>query len=147
MQVTPLTWIVASLGLVLITLLGSLQLVAVLRPRSRWTIDNVYGGDPDATDAKAYFAFNQGWAWADSILWVPLQILGSIGMVAGERWGFLTALVASVPFWYSAVPIFIWDRDLGFRKPTFGYWIVIWGIWPAFGVVEAVYCFLRLLQQ
>ena len=146
MDVTPLTWIVALIGLALMTLLGGLELVAVLRPRSPWTIDNVYGGSPDATDPTAYFAYNQGWAWADVFFWAPLQIAGSIGMLMGERWGFLLALVASVPFWYTAIPIFIWDRDLQIREPTFSYWVITWGMFPAFGVVEGVYCFVRLLD-
>lgn len=46
MEVTAATWIVALVGLVLIALLGGLQLVALLRPRAQWTIDNVYGGSP-----------------------------------------------------------------------------------------------------
>ena len=146
MDVTAATWIVALVGLGLIVLLSGLQLVAVIRPRSQWTIDNVYGGSPDDTDARAYFAFNQASAWADPFLWAPLQIAGSVGMLLGERWGFLLALMASVPFWYTAVSFFIWDRDLGFRENTVGYWIVTWGIWPVFGVVESVYCFVRLLE-
>ena len=146
MDVTAATWIVALAGLGLIGLLGGLQTVALLRPRSQWTIDNVYGGSPDQTDPTAYFAFNQGSAWADPLLWAPLQIAGSIGMLLGERWGFLLALMASVPYWYTAVFFFIWDRDLGFRENTFNYWVIVWGMWPAFGVVEGVYCFLRLLE-
>jgi hypothetical protein len=145
-EVTAATWVVAIAGLALILLLGGLQLVAVLRPRSAWTIENVYGGSPDTTDPKAYFAFNQGYAWADAIFWAPLQVAGSIGMILGYRWGFLLALVASVPFWYTAIPIFIWDRDLGFRRNSFIYWVVIWGMFPAFGIVEGVYCFVRLLE-
>jgi hypothetical protein len=145
MEVTPLTWVVAVTGLVLIVLLGSLQFVAVIRPRTEWTIKNVYGGSPDATDPTAYFAYNQGYAWADPFLWAPLQIAGSIGMLLGQRWGFLLALVASVPFWYTAITIFIWDRDLGFRQGTFTYWVIIWGIWPVFGVASGIYCFVRLL--
>ncbi len=65
MEVTALTWIVAILGLLIIGILSAAQLVAVFRPRAQWTIDNVYGGSPDDTDPKAYFAFNQGSAWAD----------------------------------------------------------------------------------
>ena len=110
MEVTAATWFVAIAGLVLIVLLGGLQLVAVFRPRSAWTIENVYGGSPETTDPTAYFAFNQGYAWVDAIFWAPLQIAGSIGMLLGYRWGFLLALVASVPFWYTAIPVFIWDR-------------------------------------
>jgi len=143
MDVTLLTGIVALAGLALIVLLGALQFVAVLRPRSEWTIENVYGGDPSRTDPTAYFAFNQGMAWADPFFWAPLQIAGSIGMLLGQRWGFLLALVASVPFWYSAILLFVWDRDLGFRK---GYWVVTWGIWPVFGILEGVYCVVRLLE-
>ncbi|MEL7209964.1 MAG: hypothetical protein AAGK32_17310, partial [Actinomycetota bacterium] len=92
---TATTWVIAVLGLVLITLLAGLQLVAVVRPRAAWTIENVYGGSPEDTDPVAYFAFNQGSAWADPFLWAPLQVAGSIGMVLGERWGFLLALMAS----------------------------------------------------
>lgn len=146
MEVSALTWIIAIAGLVMMGLLAGLQLVAVIRPRSEWTIENVYGGDPAATDPTAYFAFNQGYAWADPLFWAPLQIAGSIGMLLGERWGFLLALAASVPFWYSAISIFIWDRDLGFREATFTYWLIIWGMWPVFGVISGVYCFVRLLE-
>ena len=146
MDVTTGTWIIALTGLVLIGLLGGLQLVALLRPRAAWTINNVYGGSPDATDPTAFFAFNQGWAWADVFFWAPLQVAGSVGMLLGERWGFLLALAASVPFWYSAISFFVWDRDLGFRQSTIAYWVITWGIWPLFGVVEGVYCFVRLLE-
>jgi len=145
MDVTAMTWVVAILGLLIIGLLASLQLVAALRPRSEWTIENVYGGSPDATDPRAYFAFNQGYAWADPFFWAPLQVAGSIGMILGYRWGFLLALAASVPYWYSAIPIFIWDRDLGFRQNTFTYWVFVWGMFPAFGILEGLYTFTRLL--
>lgn len=145
MEVTAMTWVVAMTGLVLIGLLGSLQFVAVIHPRSEWTIKNVYGGDPSATDPKAYFAYNQGYAWADPFFWAPLQIAGSIGMLLGQRWGFLLAVAASVPYWYTAITIFIWDRDLGFRKNTLSYWVIIWGMFPVFGMLQGVYSFIRLL--
>ena len=66
--------------------------------------------------------FNQGQAWADSFFWAPLQIAGSVGMVLGQRWGFLLALGAS------------------------GYWWFVWGMWPIFGVLEGIYCFVRLMD-
>jgi len=144
MEVTVPTAIVATVGLILIVLLGSLQMVAIIRPKADWTVANVYGGNPESTDPVAFFAFNQGWAWADAVFWAPLQIAGSVGMLMGERWGFVVALVASVPFWYSAIPLFIWDRDLGSRRNTLGYWLT-WAMFPAFGVVAGVYTALRLL--
>lgn len=145
-DVTVLTWIVALAGLLIIGVLASSQFVAVVSPRGEWTTKNVYGGDPDSTDPNAYFAFNQGYAWADPFFWAPFQVAGSIGMLLGERWGFLLALIASVPFWYSAIPIFIWDRDMGFRQNTFTYWVFVWGMFPVFGVLEMTYCLFRLLD-
>ncbi len=146
MEVTAWTWVVAVAGLVIICVLAGLQLIAVLHPRSTWVIENIYGGHPESTDTRAYFAFNQGFAWADAFFWAPLQIGGSIGMLLGDRWGFLLALIASVPFWYSAILVFVWDRDLGFRRNTVFYWTIIWGMFPTFGVLEGAYCFVRLLE-
>ena len=107
--------------------------------------ERVRGGDPNSTDPKAYFAYNQGYAWADPFLWAPIQIAGSTGMLLGARWGFLLALVASVPYVYTAITIFIWDRDLDFRENSATYWVIIWGIWPVFGLIQGTYSFFRLL--
>ena len=145
MEVTVLTWIVGVAGLLIMGLLAVLQLVAVVNPRGEWTIENVYGGDPRSTDPKAFFAVNQGYAWADTFFWGPIQITGSIGMLQGHRWGFLLALIGSVPFCYTAITIFVWDRDMGFRQNTLVYWVFVWGMFPAFGVLEMVYCFARLV--
>ncbi len=145
MEVTVLTWVVGIAGLLIMGILFSVQLIAVIKPRSDWTIKNVYSSDPSNTDPKAYFAVNQGYAWADVAFWAPIQIVGSVGMLSGYRWGFLMALVGSVPFVYSAITLFIWDRDMGFRKNTFSYWVT-WGLFPAFGVVEMVYCLARLVD-
>lgn len=145
MEVTIATWVVAVLGLVLMGLLMALQAIAVARPRSAWTIANVYGGDPAETDPKAYFAFNQGYAWADAFFWGPIQIIASLGMLLGQEWGFLLGLVASAPWWYTAIPIFIWDRDMGFRKDSVTYWVFTWGMFPVFGVIQGTYCLARLL--
>jgi hypothetical protein len=147
MEVTLLTWIVAVAGLVIMGLLFALELVAVFRPRGEWTVKNVYGSDPSATDARAYFAYNQGLAWADVLFWAPIQLAGSIGMLAGQRWGFLLALMGAVPFVYTAITIFVWDRDMGFRRRTFEYWVIVWGMFPAFGILEMAYCFWRLLGR
>ena len=53
MAVTAWTWVVALAGLLVMGLLAGLQFVAILRPRSAWVIETVYGGRPDATDPKA----------------------------------------------------------------------------------------------
>ena len=146
MQVTAWTWAVAIAGIAIMGLLWALQLVAYLRPRAQWTIKNVYSGSPEATDPRAYFAVNRGYAVADVFFFGPLQFAASAGMLLGQEWGFQLGLAASVPFWYTAVTIFVWDRDLGFRRNTVFYWVVVWGMFPVYGIVEGVYCFWRLMS-
>jgi hypothetical protein len=147
MDVTPLTWTIAITGFVLMALLMALQLIAVVRSRNALTIQNAHGGDTEATDPKACFAFNQGHAYADVFFWGPIQLVGCIGMVLGARWGFLLALLGSVPFWCSAMNLHTYRRQVGFTElePALLSWVVIWGIWPAFGIAQMVYCFGRLL--
>ncbi len=144
MEVTLFTWIIGVAGLLLTGLLFVFQLIATLRPKSEWTLKNVYNSDPDATDPRAYFAFNQGLAWADVAFWCPIQIAGCVAMLLGQQWGFLLALMGSVPFVYTGITLYIWDRDMEYRRPTVEYWVV-WAIFPAYGIVEAVYCLARLI--
>jgi hypothetical protein len=144
-EVTLSTYLIAIFGIIITVVLFIAQLIAVIRPKTAWTIENIYGGRPDSTDPKAYFAFNQGLAIADVFFWLPVQLVGCVGMLLGQKWGFLLALVGSVPFWYTAILIFIWDRDLQSRENTVKYWM-IWGIFPVFGIIEGVYCVLRLLR-
>lgn len=145
MAVTLTTWIVAVLGLLIMGLLFVFQLIAVLRPRAAWTVENIYGGDPEAIDDKGHFAFYQGMAWADVFFWAPLQLAGIVGMLLGARWGFLLCLLSAAPYIYTAITIFIWDRDLGLRKNTFVYWVIVWGMFPAYGALDLGYCLYRLL--
>jgi len=144
MEVTLTTWVIALLGLLIMGLLMTLQIIAVIKPKSSWTIKNIYGGKPANTDPKAYFAFNQGFAFADVFFWGPLQLAASVGMIYGARWGFLLGLVGSVPFIYTAIQIYIWDRDMGYRENTFTYWVFIWGMFPVFGIFQLIYCFVRI---
>jgi hypothetical protein len=43
------------------------------------------------------------------------------------------------------ITIFLWDRDLDYRENPASYWVIIWGIWPVFGLIQGVYSFSRLL--
>ena len=67
-------------------------------------------------------------------------------MLLGQQWGFLLGLMAAVPYVYTAVTIYVWDRDLGFRGRGWTYWVFIWGMFPAYGLMAGAYCFYRLVS-
>ncbi|MDC1142132.1 hypothetical protein OAU50_03500 [Planctomycetota bacterium] len=144
MELTTNAMVLAIVGTALMTLLFALQLIAVVRPESPWTIKNVFKGDPDTTDRKAYFAFNKGLAWADVIFWGPLQFASCIGILACERWGYVFAMGSAVPFIYTGITLFVWDREMGIRESTTSYW-ALWAVFPVFGAIQFLYCSWRLL--
>lgn len=137
MEVTILTWIVAIAGLALISFPGSLQLVALIRPRSQWTIDNVYGGKPDRTVIKAYLAFNQGFAWADSVSWHSRRSAGasecSLGNVGDSYLLWARRFRSCIPPSVSTFGIVIWGlvRAISFTgcsPGVYGRYLVSWRV-------------------
>jgi hypothetical protein len=63
------------------------------------------------------------------------------GSLSGKNSSFVLQLI------HSAILIYIWDRDLDFRRQTLFYWIIVWVMFPAFGVIELFYCLTRLLAE
>ena len=88
LQPTPFTWILVVFGLVFIfLLLLSAQLLMVLRPRSQAAKDILIGKGDDWRN-ETHFRMSHGAAWADLIIWFPLLVAGSVGVLLGQAWGY-----------------------------------------------------------
>ena len=146
MEVTVTTWAIALIGLGLISLLASLQLVAVLRPACdldrRQRVRRVTRSDRP----RRLLRVQPGQCLGRPILvgtaadrrqhrHAPRRAVGIPACAHG-----LGAVLVHV-----GVLLHLGPRP---RLPenTFNYWFVIWGMWPVFGVTEGVYCFVRLLE-
>ena len=99
------------------------------------------------TDPKAYFAWNVGFAWADVVVTLPLQLIAGAGVFRGKRWGYALLVAASVPYVYSALPCLVWDRSFHVDQPTIFWWAIVFALWPVFGLLQFIIAFLVLLRS
>ena len=89
LQPTLITWILVIFGLVLIFLpMLYAQLLMALRPTSRKAKDIIIGKSEDWRDTT-HLHMSYGTAWADVIIWLPLLVTGSIGVLLGHSWGYV----------------------------------------------------------
>jgi len=130
MHVDQWTRAIAVFGLLMVAIIFPVQLIVVLKPEIYWISDFFYKGPLKLED--------RGSAWADILLYTPLQIAASVGMLLGHEWGFLLGIACGAVMIYLYILIFV-------VKSTLYFWVIDWGVWPVFASVESFYAFYRLL--
>jgi hypothetical protein len=86
LQPTLITWILVIFGAVFIfLLLLYAQLLMALRPRSQATKDIIIGKGEDWRN-ETHFQMSYGTAWADLLVWFPLLVARSVGVLLGQTW-------------------------------------------------------------
>ena len=86
---TTLTWILVVFGFIFVFIpMLIVQLMVAIRPDNQNTKDIVIGKGEDYHD-KSHSRMIYGLAWADLLIWLPLLLVGSIGVVLGYGWGYI----------------------------------------------------------
>ena len=142
---TVITWILVVFGLVLIFLpMLYAQLLMALRPNSRKAKDIIIGKGEEWRDTT-HFRMSRGLAWVDVIIWLPLLLFGSIGVLLGHAWGYaLWAAAGTISVYIS---IIFWFSEREYVYPSRGplaYYTYYWGFFVYWGVAVVVYTVLRL---
>jgi hypothetical protein len=145
LEPTLITWILVVFGLVLIFLpMLYVQLLMVLRPHSQKTKDILIGKGDDWRD-KTHFRISYGAAWADLMIWLPLLVAGSIGVILGQAWGYgLWAASGTISVY---INIILWFSEREYAYPACGplvYYTIYWGFQVCWGVAVVAYTVLRL---
>jgi hypothetical protein len=97
---TIVTWILVIFGFITCLPLFTAQLVIILRPQSQQAKNILIGKGEDWRD-KTHFRSALGMAWADWLLFNPILVAGSIGVILGHLWGYV--LWAAAALIYSIV--------------------------------------------
>jgi hypothetical protein len=142
---TLITWILVIFGVVFIfLLLLYAQLLMVLRPRSQATKDMIIGKGEDWRN-ETHLRVSYGAAWADIVIWFPLLVAGSVGVLLGQAWGYaLSAASGAISVYIS---IILWFSEREYVYPAQGplrYYTIYWGFFVYWGIAVVVYAALRL---
>jgi hypothetical protein len=145
LQPTPVTWVLVIFGALLIFLpMLYAQLLMALRPHGQQAKDVIIGKGEDWRN-ETHFHMSFGAAWADLLIWLPLLVAGSIGVLLGQAWGY--ALWAASGAISVYINVILWFSEREYVYPTQGpllYYTIYWGFFVYWGIAVAVYAALRL---
>ena len=148
MKPTVVTWILVLFGLALILLpMIYAQGLMLTQPESRKTRDILIGEGEDWRD-KTHFRTATGYAWADYIVWFPLLLAGSIGVLRRKRWGYALWLASGSISIY--INIVLWFSEREYVLPSQGpliYYSYYWGFFIYWGIAAVVYSIFRLTKR
>jgi len=139
MEPTIYTWILAIFGAITFLPLMVVQFFMLLRPDARQVKDLIIAkGEEwrDHTHIRSALAF----AWADVLLLLPLLVSGTIGVFAGQLWGYVLWLAMGVLSIYFS--ILFWVLEKAFTYPISGglaYYTYIWGFFLYWGLGAVLY--------
>ena len=142
---TPVTWLLVLFGLVAIFLpMVYAQWMMVRRPQDQATKDLLIGKGEDWRD-RSHLRVSLGMGWADLVLWLPLLLAGSIGVLLGHHWGYLLWAASGVISVY--INIVLWFSEREYVYPSAGplvYYTYYWGFFVYWGVAVVVYSLWRV---
>ena len=148
MKPTKITWILVVFGILLILIpMIYVQALMVSQPQSQRTKDILIGQGEEWRN-ETHFRTAYGYAWADIVVWFPLLIAGSIGVLKGKRWGYALWLAGGSISLY--INIVLWFSEREYVLPSQGplvYYTYYWGFFVYWGIAVILYSVYRLSKE
>ena len=141
---TVVTWIIIVFGVITCGPLLYAQLIMLLHPRGQKAKDILIGKGEDWRD-KTHFKSAYALALADWLFFMPVFVLGIIGVLLSESWGYVLFAVAGAISLY--INIFLWFLEREYVYSAVGplaYYTYIWGNFIYWGITILIYSILRL---
>ena len=121
------------------------QILVVKDPESQKIKDIIIAKGEDYRD-KTHLRMSLGMGWADLIIWLPTILLGSIGVILGETWGYALWMTSGAISIY--INIILWFSEKEYVYPSVGplrYYTYIWGFFVIWGLLVMGYSLIRLI--
>lgn len=145
LELTIITWIIIIFGVITCGPLLYAQPIVLLQPQGQKAKDILIGKGESWRD-KTHFKSAYALASADWIFFIPVFVLGIIGVLLGEIWGYVLFAVACAISLY--INIFLWFFEREYVYPAVGplaYYTYVWGNFIYWGAAGLVYSVLRLI--
>jgi len=144
LQPTLVTWILIIFGLITCLPLLIAQLIILFEPEGKRAKDILIGKGEEWRD-KTHFKSAYSLAMVDWIIFMPLFILGIIGMLIGSYWGYLLFAVSGAIQLY--INGFLWFFEKAYVYPSnepVKYFTYFWGNFMYWGTASLFYGIVRL---
>lgn len=144
-ELTIVTWILLIFGWSFILLLALIAQILVASQRDSQKTKNLVIGKGEDYRDKTHRAMTYGIAWSDLLIWFPLLIIGSIGVILGQTWGYALWLASGAISVY--ISIILWFSEKQYVYESAGplaYYTIYWGFFVYWGLTVIIYSILRL---
>ena len=141
---TIITWILIVFGLITCLPLLAAQILMIRNPMGRKTQDIIIGkGEKWRDEHHKKTAY--GLAWADWIIFAPLFLAGTYGVITGTAWGYILWGISGAIQLYLNTFLWIFEREYVLpANGPFAYYTYIWGNFIYWGAGSVIYTLLRL---
>lgn len=143
-QMTIVTWILIIFGLITCLPLLVAQLVILIAPKGKKARDILIGKGEEWRD-ETHFKSAYGLAIADWIIFMPIFMLGILGIIKKTYWGYLFFAISGAIQLY--INSFLWFLEKEYVYPTNGplkYFTYLWGNFMYWGIASTLYGLFRL---
>ena len=144
LQPTIITWILVIFGIITSAGLIYAQLLLLLEPQGQKAKNLIIGKGEDWRD-RSHFRYSYGLAVADWLVWTPILIAGTTGVLLSQAWGYLIWGALGIVSVY--VNIILWFAEREYTYPSCGplvYYTYYWGFFTYWGLLSIIYASLRL---
>ena len=144
-QPSVFTWILAVGSVVTFLPLMGAQLLMLLKPKDRKTKDLIIGKGSEWRD-KTHFKSALAFAWADWMVIFPILVLGNIGVLNGQSWGYVLWMSLGILSVYFSILFWVLEKE--YTYPIcgwFAYYTYFWGFFLYWGIAAIVYSLMVLI--
>lgn len=143
-ELTTIAWILIIFGIVIHLPLLYAQILLIRDPNSQKTKDLLIAPGQDWRDTSN-MEFSLGFAWADLLMYAPILLVGTLGIIMETTWGYLLySGVGLIAVYFSIV---FWVAEKKYTLPTNGsimYYTFFWGFFFYWGIAAFVYSISKL---
>ena len=145
-QMTLITWVLIIFGLLTGLPLLIAQLAILIEPEGQKAKDILIGKGQEWRD-KTHFKSAYALAIVDWLVFAPIFILGIIGLILSQAWGYILFAVSGAIQLY--INAFLWFFEKEYVFPPNGplrYFTYLWGNFIYWGMGALIYGVYRLFN-
>ncbi|UCF63723.1 MAG: hypothetical protein JSW33_14360 [bacterium] len=143
-QPTLITWVLIIFGIITCTPLLFAQIIILIKPKGQKAKDLLIGEGEDWRD-ETHFKAAYSLAMADWIIFFPIFIIGIVGMLSSNYWGYLLFAISGAIQLYINTFLLYFEKEYVYPSiGPFKYYTYFWGNFMVWGVASFLYGIFRL---
>ncbi|MHA2031886.1 MAG: hypothetical protein ACW99Q_21105, partial [Candidatus Kariarchaeaceae archaeon] len=143
-ELTTITWVLIIVGILIHLPLMYAQMLMVKDPNAKKTKDIIIAPGEDWRDTSN-MEFSLGFAWADILVYFPMLILSTIGVLMESTWGYVLFCATGLLAVYFSIVFWVAERKYVLPKNgPIMYYTFFWGFFFYWGLVVFIFTLLKI---